>query len=263
MFLHDQRQHRSQRRADIAMHSQLERRPAPEPRRVVIDLHGPLSGKERVVGEVGAQQHQQVRFLRRLVVRTVTEQSAHPDVVRVVILDPLLAAQRVTDRALQLAGELHDLPVRVLYPRAAEQGHRSRCVEAVRERLDLLGRWRRSRSRRDEAAGAGGLGGVAMQHVAGDRQHCYFALPKRMLDGRADHPRHLPRLADQLAVAAAIDEHALRMCLLEEAGADLHARDVRGDRQQRSAGSVSVVETLDQVGIPRSTAAGTHSQASG
>jgi hypothetical protein len=84
-----------------------------------------------------------------------------------------------------------------------------------------------------------------------------------VLDRAARDARHLAGLADQLAVAAAVDEQAVGMCLLEEARPDLHARDVRGDREHRRAGAMGVVQALDQVCIPRPAASRAHRQAPG
>ena len=53
------------------------------------------------------------------------------------------------------------------------------------------------------------------------------------------------------------------MRLLKEAHADLQARDVRGDRQHRRAGAMSVVQALDQMCISRPAAARTYCQPPG
>lgn len=55
-------------------------------------------GQEGVVGEVGSEQDQQVALVGGLVGGAVAEEAAHPDVEPVVVLDPLLSAQRVADR---------------------------------------------------------------------------------------------------------------------------------------------------------------------
>ena len=80
----------------------------------MIDLHRVLAGQERVVGEVGPDQHEEIGLLGGFVARAVAEQAAHADAVGVVVLDPLLAAQRVPDRALQPAGQFPHLGVRAL-----------------------------------------------------------------------------------------------------------------------------------------------------
>ena len=60
---------------------------------------------------------------------------------------------------------------------------------------------------------------------------------------------------------AAVDEHPLRMSLLEKGGADLLARDVRSKRKHCGAAPIGVVQPLDQVRVTRSTTAGAHREA--
>jgi hypothetical protein len=69
----------------------------------------------------------------------VAEQPVHADVVGVVVLDPLLAAERVPDRGQDPPGQLHDLVVRARAPGAAEQRDRARGVQRVGQGLHLLG----------------------------------------------------------------------------------------------------------------------------
>ncbi len=83
--------------------------------------------------------------------------------------------------------------------------------------------------------------------------------PHRHLE---DPRRHLRR-ADEFAVDAALAEQLLRMRLLEVLGADLRARDVRGDRQHRHAAALRVEQAVDQVQVARSAAACAHRQLSG
>jgi hypothetical protein len=77
-----------------------------------------------------------------------------------------------------------------------------------------------------------------------------------MLGGDARKPRHLPRLAHKLAIVAALDEESLGMRPPEERRADLLGGDVGGDREHRRARPMGVVESLDQVRVPRPAAAG-------
>jgi hypothetical protein len=65
--------------------------------------------------------------------------------------------------------------------------------------------------------------------------------PQCVRHGAARHAGHLFGLADELAAVTAVDEQSVRMRLLKEAHAHLHARDVRGGRQHRRSGAMSVV----------------------
>ena len=65
-----------------------------------VDLRDPGAlGIELPVGKVGAEHEQRVAILHRLVARGEADEAGHADIERVVVLDMLLAAQRMDDRA--------------------------------------------------------------------------------------------------------------------------------------------------------------------
>src|SRR5215467_6174799 len=68
--------------------------------------------------------------------------------------------------------------------------------------------------------------------------------------------RHLIGAGDQVAKMAALLEQLLRVRLLEVAGADFRRRDLGGDCQHRQARAVAVEETVDEMEIAGSAAAG-------
>src|ERR1700728_3235021 len=78
--------------------------------------------------------------------------------------------------------------------------------------------------------------------------------PHRHLD---DAQRHF-RLADELAIHAALTEQLLRVRLLEVLRANLIQRYLRRDRQHRNASALRVDQPIDQMQIARPTAAGAH-----
>lgn len=222
----------------------------------MVDLDGARARQERLVREVGAEQDDQVGGLHRLVAGAVPEQPAHPHVEGVVVLDPLLAAQRVPDRGQHPVGELHHLAVRVPGARAAEQHHLARPVERLGELLDLVGGRPDDPGPDEEVVPAGRVRRLLARGVAGQGQHRHAVQPDRVLDRGAHDPRQLLRAVDHLAVVAAIDEQPLGMGLLEVAAADLGAGDLRGQREHRRAGAVRVVQALDQVGVAGAAASG-------
>ena len=76
-----------------------------------------------------------------LVAGSVAEQPGHADVVRVVVLNPLLAAERVPDRGLEPLGQGQDLLVGAGDPAAAEQRHPPRPFDQPDELVEhLVGR---------------------------------------------------------------------------------------------------------------------------
>src|SRR5580693_7597798 len=78
-----------------------------------IDLNDPgVVGIELRIGKVGAQHQQYVGLFDRLVPGREAQQASHADVVGVVVLDVLFAAECVHDRRLQGAGQAYQLIVR-------------------------------------------------------------------------------------------------------------------------------------------------------
>ena len=227
------------------MDRQIERRPPAEPGEIVIHLDGAALGQEGVVGEIGAEQDQQVGLMGRVVAGAVAQQPAHPDVVGVVVLDPFLAPQRVPDRARHLVGERHHRVVGAPDPRAAEQGHGAGGVEAVGQRAHLVGGRHEGPSRGHGRALAGRMLRVPVKDVTRHDEHGDAPAPDGVLDRDPREPRHLGGLAHELAVVAALDEQPLGVRLLEEGGTDLLGRDVRGDGEYRHAAPVRVVQSLD------------------
>ena len=95
-----------------------------------VDLDHPrVLGIERPIGEVGAEHQQRVAMLHRAVPGREPQQAGHPDVVGVVVLDELLASQRVDDRRLERPGERDDLVVRAPAAGAGQDRDPLRGVE--------------------------------------------------------------------------------------------------------------------------------------
>jgi hypothetical protein len=98
-----------------------------------IDLDHPgVLGVEGPVGEVSAEHQERVAVLHRAISRREPEQTGHADVIGVVVLDELLAAQRVDDRRLELLGHRDQLVVCSLAAGAGEDGDVLGGVENVR-----------------------------------------------------------------------------------------------------------------------------------
>ena len=177
----------------------------------------------------------------------------HADVVGVVVLDMLLAAQRMHDRALERFGQLHQLVMRAGAAAAAEQRDALGAVQQLGQRLQLVGLGGTTigaagsspRVRRQRALGAGSQRDVARDDDDGDA-----ALAHGRADRVLQHARQLARVGDQLAIMAAFAEQVLRMGLLEIAAADLGRRDVRGDRQHRHAAALASNRPLIRCRLP-------------
>src|SRR5262245_37546131 len=224
----------------------------------MVDLYGATLREKRAVGKIGAEQQQQTGLMGRIVAGAVPQETAHPDVVRVVPLNPLLAAQGVPDRTIELTGQPHHEVVGPAHSDTTEQRHGGCRVQAVGEPVDLIlaGDDRAPRGY-GSAALAGRMLRVPVKHVARHDEHRYAGQPDGVLDGDAREPRHLRGLAHELAIVTAVHEHALGMSLLKEGGADLLGGDVRGYREHRRPAPVGVVEPLDQMRVPRAATART------
>ena len=104
------RQQGRDRGADVADHAQIERAAVAEALRPDVDLRDPAPlGIELPVGEVGAEQQQRVALLHRGVAGGEADQAGHADIEGIVVLDMLLAAQRMHDRRVERSAELDDL----------------------------------------------------------------------------------------------------------------------------------------------------------
>ncbi len=114
---------------------------AAQPRGIDVDLGGAdVIGQELVVREVGTDEQQQIRAVDTVVRRAVTEQSGHPDVERVVVLDPFLAAQANARSAPRPYRRARATPrARPRTPAPAKIATLSRCVDRLGERLDVAG----------------------------------------------------------------------------------------------------------------------------
>lgn len=259
----DHRVQRPQGAAGVAVHGQAQAGAAAEPLRGDVDLrraHG--VGEELVVREVGADQQQQIRVVQAVVGGAVAEQADHPHVERIVVLDPLLAAQAVTDRGADRVGEREHLLAGPAHPGSGEDRDASGLVDRGGQRPHIrLGRHHRGRRgahqprRRALRAQRG--------DVAGQRHHRDARSRQGVRHGAVQYAGCLRGGAHQLRVRRALHEQPIGVGLLEVPAADLHGRDVRGDRQYRRTGAMGVVETVDQVQIAGSARSGAHREITG
>ncbi len=246
---------RGERRLDVADQAQVDRHALADRRAVMVDLHHLGVGRvEIAIREIGAEHHQRVAGLQRVVTRAEADQARHADIERVVPFDVLLAAQGVDDRRAERVGQRHHLVVRAGAAAAAQQRDALRAVEQRRQRVEL-GRWRHAR--RDLVADLARrrFGYRLQRDVAGQHDHGHAALLDRGADRPIEHARELLRVADQLDEVAALAEQLLRMRFLEVAEPDLRGRDVRRDREHRHMVALAVEQAVDQVQVAGAAAA--------
>ena len=68
-----------------------------------------LAREELRKGEFGTEHQQEVGFVNGAIGSAVTEQTGHTDRVRIVMLQPLFAAERIADRRFQFSRQLDNL----------------------------------------------------------------------------------------------------------------------------------------------------------
>ena len=68
-------------------------------------------------------------------------------------------------------------------------------------------------------------------------------------DGFLQDARHMLGIRDELDIMRAFAEQLLWMRFLEVGAADLGARDVRGDRQDRNAAALAIVQAVDEMEV--------------
>src|SRR5580658_3932422 len=73
-----------------------------------------------LVGEICSEHEQNFAVHHRVIAGGESEKPCHPNVIRVVVFDEFLAAQRVNNWRLQLPGQCYELRMRALTARAAQ-----------------------------------------------------------------------------------------------------------------------------------------------
>ena len=247
---------------DLRVDREADVRAAAQLLRVRIHLNGRGVRQELVVGEVGAQQDQHVGVVHALGGCAVAQQARHAHVEGVVVLDEVLAAQRVADRGLERVRQGDDLVVGTLDARAGEDRD---LVGLVQEGCCLVNVGGVGSQRCWACGRVGGnvLDGLEVRDVAGQGNDRDAAQADRVADRRVHRARRLCRRGDELVVDRALLENAVRVGLLEVHRADLHARDVRGDGQDGCSRAVRVVQAVDEVQVARAARACAHGKLAG
>ena len=112
-----QGQQRVQRCLNITSKAEFQFASPPEALRTNVDLRNScLAGVELNVGKVCSEHEERIAGHHRLVARGETDETGHADIVWIIVLDMLLAAQGVNNGCLERLGECKKLFVS---PRAA------------------------------------------------------------------------------------------------------------------------------------------------
>jgi hypothetical protein len=150
----------------------------------------------------------------------IADQSRHADVVRVVPLHVLFAAQRVHGRRAERVRERDYFVVCARATAAAQQRDAFGLVQKIGESVDICsGRQQRGRLQRARPCGHF-IGRLAERDVAGQHDHGDALLLDRRVHRGGQYARELRRIGHQFDVVTAFLEQLLRMCFLKVAEAD-------------------------------------------
>jgi hypothetical protein len=244
LFL-QQRQQRGERCTDVADDADIDGGAAADVLRPDVHLRDANAVSLRVeltIREVGPEHQQDAAVEHGVVAGGEADESGHTDVIRIVPLDVLLAAQCVHHRRLEALAQRDELVVRALASRAAQDGDALVAVEQRREPIEIGRRWRDDGHGRQEPTRRGRrrFGCTLQCHVARQHHHRHAALADGLANRNLQHTRHLAGGRDELAVVAAFLEQRFRMRLLEIAAADLSRGDLRGDAEHWDARAVAI-----------------------
>ncbi len=115
---------------DACENAEFERAPIAERLRPDVDLcHARMARKELPVREIGPEQYKQVAAHHCIVPGFETDKSRHPDIIRIVVFDVLLATEGVNDRRLQAPCEFDHFIMGACAASAAEQRNPRARVE--------------------------------------------------------------------------------------------------------------------------------------
>ncbi len=235
----DARHERAERRPNLTDNAEIDRHAAPDRLRTDIDLgDARVFGIEGPIGKIRAEHQKRVAGFHGVIAGGEADQAGHADVVRIVPLDVVLAAQGVDDWRLHRFRELHQFIVRARAAAAAKKRYALRGIDEFRELAERLFR------RRDDGVGGreaselrrGRGDGGFQQYISRDHHDAHTAFQDRPAHRDLKHARHLLGARYEFAIARTFLEQALGMGLLEEVGADLGGGDLRRDRHHRHAG---------------------------
>ena len=226
---------------------------------VRVHLDGRCGRQELVVGEIGAQQDQHVGVVHALSCCAVAQQARHTHVEGVVVLDEVLAAQRVADRCLECIRQGDNLVMGAFDAGAGENGDLVGLVEEGCGLFNVGGIGSQCRGARGRVGG-NVLNGLEVRDVAGQGDDRDAAQADRVADRRVHRARRLRRGGNELVVDRAFLENSVRVGLLEVRRADLHARDVRGNGEDGRTRAVRVVQAVDEVQVARAARARAHGE---
>src|SRR5713226_2384028 len=126
-------------RLDVADKAKVNGRPAADVFGVLVDLDFlyTVAGKEFGERKVSAQQQHKIGFVNGAIRSAIAEKAGHPNRIGIVILQPLLAAERIADRRPQFGRQLEDLVAGVPAAIAPKNRYRPRTVDHFDQLVEI------------------------------------------------------------------------------------------------------------------------------
>ena len=199
-------------------------------------------------------------MLHRSVPGAPADEPRHADVVRIVVLDELLAPKGVDDRRLQRRGELDQLLVCPGNTCSRQDRDGLGFVQYLGSGGERLVVGTDDGGRRADGTNLEVCGHFCQEHLARDDDDRDAALADGSPHGDLEHVRHLLRDADELAVDGELPVEVLGMGLLEISAAYLFPWNVRRDREHWHVAAARVPEAIDEMEIARAATGGGHRQ---
>src|SRR5579862_8514003 len=151
------------------------------------------SWKEFGKWKIGPEHQKKIGMVDRSISAAISQQTRQPYGIGVVVLQPLLTAQRVADRRLQSRGQFDYLLARVSAPIAAKNRDGAGLVNHVYERFQIRIRWSKHRGRGDADINRFAHG-VCRRDVPGNGEHGGAFLDDRSAYCRTDDRLCLSRI---------------------------------------------------------------------
>ena len=148
---------------------------------------------ERAIRELGTQQDQRVGVHHGVEAAGETDQTGHPHIKGVVVLDVLFTAQGVDNRGLKLTGEFKQLLVRARAAAAAHQGDIAGVTQQLSQLFQLFFRRGYDGLRGVIPVSAGPFRRGLEGHIARDNDHRDAAVQHGLAHGDCQHLRDLLR----------------------------------------------------------------------
>src|SRR6266699_6486166 len=162
--------------------------------------------------------------------------------------------------SLKFAGNRDQLCVGSGATRSAEDGNLFRAIQKFGKNIKFFIRWANGGLRFVETYARPLDDRIFQSYVSGQHNHRDATLRDCGLNGDFQDTRHLFGIGDKLAIMAALRKEMFGVSLLKVSAPNLPTRNMCGNGEYWNTVALTIVEAVDQMHVPRSTAPGAHRQ---